>query len=1015
MNPDEVSLKSKQLALELAESVQKIGPLNPDKLPAVLPRNIQSVINQYAQGHGTPHIAQEVINAFSSVDKANVTYNFLKAQNSIPLSAFISALNSFSFSEYPKHLEQSLFRSVRPLDPSSLQNKLQPVLTPKEAVQQAKATAQTPSPKPESKPQEEKPEAKKPPKPKTPEKKAPEPQEKTEKPPEPGEVKVETQSPQQSQQTTPLPSQPTTISSIPRPPLLQSSPLNRTSYNPIKSTAVRLQRAAVRTAPVISRAVSPLATNIGIGTQRLTRIGLPSFIGGFLKSTGGGLGGILGGVIGISGNGGGGSNGGNGGNRGNNGGGFFSGGNPFNRGRRFLGRGSRNLAAQARKRSIIFWIILAIIILVILGGIFGLFGGSERDRQPLVVDKTGPAQVANDAQIPYTINIRYNDSSRSANIQVIDRIPPQTEYIVSTPSATRENNILTWTFNNVTGTNPIPPINLILKPIPGAKDFWVKNTAEAKIIGGSSSSTTNTAPAPPLQISKTASSESINSGGNIEYSIKLQATSLAGEKVTVTDNLPNLTSFVSADNDGSVSADGKTVTWNLAALKSSKENRIIPPQKGPAQAGVGRPVQRVTASVEQLRQELERENPAMSKYAQAVFDAGTKVRESDGTVRDAKPEEIVDPAFIMAIWRMENYYFRRGGYDNNPGSIVFVRDGYLGMKKGVFNVGRYWGYWDRMEDGLQAIGDLIRRNYYTSGQTDTWTIHSGKDETDTNQYHGRTDIGIGDITSWEKYVQFHYNWVDVMDKITGGGSFSIDTTLKLVLRADGDKIWAQNKASAFAPGIGPVDSSNVVVKIGDAPEAEKPVTTGAVGSGGFSCPLKGQRTISCGSFMSDPKFNQNACAGPTPEDRGHIGKRYGGYLGSAEATKNSRRAHSIDVNASPGEVVHLPTIEGKEVQWVYESAMSYAVDQPGVDNGGGYGHVFSTKIGADRWVLHLLHMDTKLIPPQTLGGDYKSGDPVTTVAATSFPHLHINIGKNPSQANGGTGWLNPEDLGMCVH
>lgn len=201
-----------------------------------------------------------------------------------------------------------------------------------------------------------------------------------------------------------------------------------------------------------------------------------------------------------------------------------------------------------------------------------------------------------------------------------------------------------------------------------------------------------------------------------------------------------------------------------------------------------------------------------------------------------------------------------------------------------------------------------------------------------------------------------------------------------------------------------MESNTVNTRVGNPAE-------NATGTEASSCPLPGKRVIGCGSFMSDPKYNRGACAGPQPIDRGHCGRTYGCYKGSIEATNASRRAHSIDVDAPAGEKVYLPTISGQSVTWNYDKNLSYHVAS---GDGGGHGHVFVASVGPDRWVLHLLHMNPALIPPPS-GGTYKSGDAVTTVAQTNYTHLHINIGKNPTGNDGGKGWLNPEDLGMCTN
>lgn len=171
-----------------------------------------------------------------------------------------------------------------------------------------------------------------------------------------------------------------------------------------------------------------------------------------------------------------------------------------------------------------------------------------------------------------------------------------------------------------------------------------------------------------------------------------------------------------------------------------------------------------------------------------------------------------------------------------------------------------------------------------------------------------------------------------------------------------------------------------------------------------SCPLAGQRKITCGSYGSDSIFN-DYCNGPQPEDRGHCGRAYGSY----KCTPYDRRAHAIDVTATPGETVYLPTIENKPVTWNHLG--QYSISPA---DGGGFGHFFQAIVGGDKWILHLIHTNADLIGFPGGKDHYESGDPVTTIAATTFPHVHVNIGKNPPEANSGPGWLNPEDIGMCT-
>ncbi|MEK7616558.1 MAG: hypothetical protein AAB414_00695 [Patescibacteria group bacterium] len=213
------------------------------------------------------------------------------------------------------------------------------------------------------------------------------------------------------------------------------------------------------------------------------------------------------------------------------------------------------------------------------------------------------------------------------------------------------------------------------------------------------------------------------------------------------------------------------------------------------------------------------------------------------------------------------------------------------------------------------------------------------------------------------------------------------------------------------------------------PGALAPIATSPPVAGGavVSCPLDGTRVISCGSFMSDNRFNVNKCRGTQPIERGHCGSNYGWcsnphtkdrivLITDPNEIPKLRRAHSIDINASPGEQVKLPFINGKSSAWFHNSGLDFGPLSP--EEGGGYIRVFNTDVDGNVWLVYFIHVDPIVISPP-LGRGYHSGDPVLTIANTGFPHLHVNIGSDEGGrklVNYGenNGWLDPESLGLCV-
>lgn len=168
-----------------------------------------------------------------------------------------------------------------------------------------------------------------------------------------------------------------------------------------------------------------------------------------------------------------------------------------------------------------------------------------------------------------------------------------------------------------------------------------------------------------------------------------------------------------------------------------------------------------------------------------------------------------------------------------------------------------------------------------------------------------------------------------------------------------------------------------------------------------SCPLLDVRIINCGSYASEAHFNQNICTGGSPSERGHCGTHYKTVF---TCSPDSRRAHAIDIKAETNERVYLPFINDQKLIWFFAGSYNVAESE-----GGGYGQIFTTRLGNDSWVLHLVHVNKDIIlSPKD---EYQSGD---FVAMVYNDHLHVNIGKNPLGENSGKGWFDPETLGMCV-
>lgn len=499
----------------------------------------------------------------------------------------------------------------------------------------------------------------------------------------------------------------------------------------------------------------------------------------------------------------------------------------------FIARQAASMAARAAATAAAatseFWlpvvaviglIILAIVVIILLLSGQGGTGTTLEDAIPnLRLQKVGPASIENKQDITYTITVDY---AGPLDVTVFDPIPPNTTLASASGTFKNENNTISWRLRDNTQTvtaagAQLYTFTITLRPL--QDDIVIRNKAFARAANPSTS--------PPLKITQSIDKEAAALGDPITVTLTVTANALAGNLITVTNTLPPNTTLLSKDDAAQLK--GNVLEWIINAEdgQTASGQHIIPPQTGRAPEGFGYPLQRASTTVEKIRQELEEHSvdPATKRNAQHIAEVIYKAGVGNG-----QPDQIVDPAFVLAVWYKENGYQSEDlGYPNNPGSLVWspTNDGRWGIKRGPMLKERTWAQFDTFDEGISAIASLIRDLYYPKGQIDTWTVHSGIDEKTGLQYHGRGDIGKSytDIASWEIYVKFYYGWIEVMDRLSGG-NFRINKQLTFTIKADKDNIWLTNRAQGFAPGAGNVNSNRVIVKIGNAPESERPKTGG---------------------------------------------------------------------------------------------------------------------------------------------------------------------------------------------
>lgn len=170
-----------------------------------------------------------------------------------------------------------------------------------------------------------------------------------------------------------------------------------------------------------------------------------------------------------------------------------------------------------------------------------------------------------------------------------------------------------------------------------------------------------------------------------------------------------------------------------------------------------------------------------------------------------------------------------------------------------------------------------------------------------------------------------------------------------------------------------------------------------------SCPVSSGR-------ITTSSFEGGKFAKPSGEldSTGHCG---GGYAYACNCGTQGRRAKAIDV-ALDGKGVRLPIISGQPVIWrLVIGGTDYPISG---GEGGGYGYIFETTFGGDRWYIDFVHMT--LNPSIRYGTNYLSE---TSIGTPVIGHVHTTIGKNiANPRNPGStatdcdpGWI-PSDF-MC--
>jgi uncharacterized repeat protein (TIGR01451 family) len=201
----------------------------------------------------------------------------------------------------------------------------------------------------------------------------------------------------------------------------------------------------------------------------------------------------------------------------------------------------------------------------------------------LAVTKTGTATVNVNANITYTITVTNNGPATATSVSLSDMLPAGTTFVsLTAPAGWTPTTPAVGSGGTVTATNPSlaaatpQTFTLVVATtsiaVPGVSNTATVTAAEPDPNAANNSATAATTvnPIADLGITKTDSPDPVNNQSNITYTITVTNNGPSpAANVTVTDNVPAGTTFVSATpTQGTCPQAGGVVTCNIGMMAS---------------------------------------------------------------------------------------------------------------------------------------------------------------------------------------------------------------------------------------------------------------------------------------------------------------------------------------------------------------------------------------------------------------------------------------------------------------